>query len=55
MMRNFRDLMIGIAFGLNAILLLTFMINPSHIGHTLRVIDDARFIHVDLDNGPILD
>jgi len=54
-MRNFRDGMIGTLALFLGILVLMFMLNPDHLGNTLRRIDDARFIHVDLDNGPILD
>lgn len=54
-MQNFRDGMIGVLAVLASILVLTFMLNPEHIGKTLRQIDDARFFELDQDNGPILD
>lgn len=54
-MANVRDAFLTMVLALVATLLLVFMFEPALIGESLRAIDDARFIDMEQDNGPILD
>lgn len=50
-MSDLRDAFLVVVLALFASLLILFMFDPTTIGESLRAIDDARFLNLEMDEG----